>query len=170
MTTPMSPANSEHALELPRPRVADCLRCVVFNVIFFTVVASPIGGIVFLASVSEIRLAILPYSLLFGTILGYPWFAVAMAMTGAAVASASIWISRPLPLYVLAGVAGAVGTGISMVLFDRAGVPSYPGSTIFFLILSGVVAAVACTRIARPFRFDGTEMYDLFKRPPSETS
>jgi hypothetical protein len=148
---------------------------VLFNIIFFAVVAPPLGGIVFLGSTSvifgDIRLVeILPYSLLFGVILGYAWFALAAAMTGAVVASASIWISRPLHLYILAGVAGAIGAGVWILLFDRAGVPSYPGSTTFFLILSGVFAAVVCTRIARPFRFDGTEMYDLFKRPPSEAS
>jgi hypothetical protein len=145
---------------------------VVFNIIFFTVVAPPIGGIVFFASASVISGGTGPVvifaSLLFGIILGYAWFALAAAMTGAIVASASIWESRPLPLYILAGVAGAIGAGIWIVLFDRAKVPSYSVSVA--VILSAVFAAVVCTRIARPFRFDGTEMSDLFKRSPSGAS
>jgi hypothetical protein len=105
--------------------------------------------------------------LYFFSFLGYAWFGPAAAVTGAVVAAASIWISRPLSLYVLAGVTAAIGTGIWVGQFVRV---KGPLSATIMLMLAGAFAAVVCTRIARPFRFDGTEMYDLFKRPPSEAS
>jgi hypothetical protein len=174
MTTasqPLSPASSEQASNPSPPRVADCLRCVVFNVIFFAFVAPPIGGIVFMTSASivsgELSLVNILLGFYFFSFVGYAWFCPAAAVTGAVVASASIWISRPLPLYILAVVTAAVGTGIWVVQF--VGVKG-PLTGAFFLMLAGAFAAAICTRIARPFRFDGTEMYDLFKRPPSEAS
>jgi hypothetical protein len=144
---------------------------VVFNVLFFAFVAPPIGGYVFMTSASvvsgEFKFVEILLGLFFFSFLGYAWFGPAAAATGAVVASASIWISRPLPLYILAAVTAAIATGIWVVLYVRV---RGPWSATFFLILAGAFAAVVCTRIARPFRFDGTEMYDLFKRPPSEAS
>jgi hypothetical protein len=178
MTTPSGIVTPERraddaAYTALRPRIVDCLRCVLFNVIFFAVVAPPLGGIVFMTYMGVfggIRLTEILFSLPLVIFLGYAWFGLTAAVTGAVVASASIWISRSLPLYILAGMAGAIGAGIWIVRLDPAEVSSFPWSNAFILILSGVFAAGICTRIARPFRFDGTEMSDLFKRSPSEAS
>ena len=94
------------------------------------------------------------YLLLFFVTVPVSYFhaAPAAAITGALVAIISIWITRSRYLYPLAGVIGAI---VAVVCLSTSDFPvrgeRSPTSLPLFAV-AGFLAAVACTRIARPFR------------------
>lgn len=129
------------------------------NAVVFLAVGPLVGGIV-LVTVSSMLMLKFSITLLFGYValffitvpasyfLAYP----PAVVTGAIVAVASIWITSNRSLYAIAGGTGAV---LSMVLLTRSEFlmkdQALAPSLVSFAV-SGAIAALACTRLAKPFR------------------
>lgn len=84
--------------------------------------------------------------------MSYLHAAPAAAITGALVAIISIWIVRSHYLYPLAGVVGAIVAVVCLSISDFSVRGEKSPSSLPLFAVAGFVAAVACTRIARPFR------------------
>lgn len=84
--------------------------------------------------------------------MSYVHAAPAAAITGALVAIASIWILRSRYLYPLAGVIGAIVAVVCLSTSDAIIQGLKPFSSSALCAVAGFVAALVCTRIARPFR------------------
>jgi hypothetical protein len=74
----------------------------------------------------------------------------APALTGAIVAVASIWLTHSRSLYVFAASTGGVTS--SMLISPEAFTSGNPFWAYVVLFVSGALAAIVCTRVARPFR------------------
>jgi hypothetical protein len=77
---------------------------------------------------------------------------LAAGLTGASVAVVSSWLRRPPHLYVFAATFGGLAT-----VLTRPGGHNLDGPLDqSALLLTGAVAAIVCTRVARPFRLVDT--------------
>jgi hypothetical protein len=118
--------------------------CVVFFLIFGTFATGfptgPFAGMYFMVGMS---LWIVPAAYLMGSF--------AAALTGASVAMASSWLRGSAQLY---GFAIAVGGFTAMFLAQAPGRNPVSIAERVTMFAVGAIAALVCTRVARPFRLD----------------
>ena len=134
------------------------------NAVVFAAIGPLVGGWVLLAlvgishakSILEFFFAPLLFfgGFLFSIPASYLYAAPSAALTGAIVAVASIWIRSARDLY---SVAGLVGAMVSPVLLSRFEFLVRGESSLLMVscfAVSGCLAALVCTRAARPFRLN----------------
>jgi hypothetical protein len=118
--------------------------CIVFFLIIGILAGGfpvgPLAGLYFMVGGSFL---IVPAAYLVGS--------PAAAATGVGVAVASSWICRPLYLY---GFAAAIGGLAAMFLTHFQDRNLTSASEQLMMFVTGAVAALICTRAARPFRLD----------------
>jgi hypothetical protein len=127
------------------------------NAVVFLAVGPLIGGIILatVASLSKFSIAILfGYVVLFFITVPTSYFIASptAVVTGTIVAIASIWITSNRSLYTIAAGAGGV---VSMLLLTRSEHlmrDQEPVSSVISFAISGAIAALVCTRLAKPFR------------------
>jgi hypothetical protein len=129
------------------------------NAVVFLAVGPPIGGVI-LATVTSMLMLKFSAAVLFSYIAfflvtvptSYFIASPTAVVTGIIVAIASIWITSDRSLYMIAACAGGV---VSMLLLSRSEFLMRDqglASSLTSFAVSGAIAALVCTRVAKPFR------------------
>ena len=146
------------------------------NVVIFTVIGPVLGGPIFTAvgtamspsnlykigAISRFFYGLLAYfAMFYATVpVSYYQTATAASATGAIVAVLSIWLPHSRYLYLAAAIVGAIA---AMVQLSRSLKVGEDTTILFPGAIAGAVAAIICTRIAKPFRLGvptGPELAD----------
>lgn len=149
------------ALVAPRHHPFFYIGGVFLNAVVFSVVGPPVGGFVLVAaraamrlSTADVHVGLLGYFAFFFVTVPVSYFIAFLPafVTGIVVAFASVWITSSRSLYAIAAI---VGGAVSMLLLARSEFLMRDTDLVSSFVsfaLSGSVAALACTRLTRPFR------------------